>query len=349
MLRNLLAALACLLLAAPRGSAQDWAPKMFNTLSHDFGTVARGSKAEYRFQMKNVFEEDAHILEVKSSCNCTAPHITKSLLKTFETGEIVAEFNTRDFQGQRSATLTVKLDKPFTPEVQLRVTGFIRTDVVLQPGAIDFGNVELGSAAEQKLQVTYAGRENFIISDARSAEPYFEVEVTEKARGGGRVAYDLLVRLTKDAPIGYIKDQLILVTNDQKAAELPVAMQGRVVPDITISPAKLFVGVVPSGQTVTKNLLVRGKKPFKILEVKCNDRSFVINPSRDAKTVHLLPVAFTAGDNAGRVSETISIRTDQSDTSLETFTAFAEVVKAERSSTRASRRSADDSDQPNDQ
>jgi hypothetical protein len=345
VLRNVLAGLVCLLLAARSAGAQDWASKMFDTMSHDFGTVAKGSKTEYRFQLKNVFEEDAHILSVQSSCGCTTPVITKSLLKTFETGEIVAEFNTRDFTGHRSATLTVKLDKPFTPEVQLRVSGFIRSDVVLQPGAIDFGAVDYGTAAEQKLQVIYAGRENFIISDARSAEPYFEVEVTEKARGGGRVAYDLLIRLTKDAPIGYVKDQLILVTNDPRGPELPVSMQGRVVPDITISPTKLFIGVVPSGQTVTKNLLVRGKKPFKILEVKCLDKSFTIKASKEAKSVHLLPVVFTAGNDPGRISQKISIRTDHGDNTVENFTAFAEVVKSDASnSTSAARQNPDDAD-----
>jgi hypothetical protein len=324
-----LAGLACLLLAASGASAQDWAAKMFNTMSHDFGTVARGSKTEYRFQVKNVYEEDAHILSVQSSCGCTTPLVTKSLLKTFETGEIVAEFNTRDYQGHRSATLTVEFDKPFTPKVQLRVNGFIRTDVVFQPGAVDFGAVDFGTVAEKKLQVTYAGRDDWRISDARSSEPYFEVEVTELSRGGGRISYELLVRLTKDAPIGYIKDQLILVTNDPRGPELPVDMQGRVVPDITISPTKLFIGIVRPGQTVTKNLLVRGKKPFKILDVKCDDKSFAIQPSKEAKTVHLLPVVFTAGDDPGRISQKISIRTDQGQNAVEFFTAFAEVVKSD--------------------
>ena len=305
---------------------------MFNTMSHDFGTVAKGSKTEFRFQLKNVFEEDAHIVSVQSSCGCTKYQLTKSLLKTFETSEIVAEFNTRDYQGQRSATLTVKFDKPFTPDVQLRVTGFIRSDVVIQPGGVDFGAVDFGSVAEKKLLVTYAGRDDWRISDARSTEPYFEVELTEVSRGAGRIAYELLVRLTKDAPIGYIKDQLILVTNDPRSPELPVEMQGRVIPDITISPTKLFIGVVHPGQKVTKNLLIRGKKPFKIIDVKCPDKSFSIQPSKEAKSVHLLPVVFTAGDEPGRIAQKISLRTDQGKNAVEVFTAFAEVVKSDSAS-----------------
>ena len=85
------------------------------------------------------------------------------------------------------------------------------------------------------------------------------------------------MRLTKDAPVGFVKDQLILVTNDARAQELPVDMQGRVISDITISPSQLFIGVVHPGQKVTKKLVVRGKKPFKILDVKCPDKSFEID------------------------------------------------------------------------
>ena len=41
--------------------------------------------------------------------------------------------------------MTVYFDKPTYAEVQLQVAGFIRSDVVLQPGEIDFGNVDLGT------------------------------------------------------------------------------------------------------------------------------------------------------------------------------------------------------------
>ena len=324
MLRNACFALICLLLASP-AVAQEWAVKMFNTTTHDFGTVAKGSKAEFRFQVKNIYEEPAHIQGVRSSCGCTTPQITRADLKTFENGEIVAEFNTRSFTGHKSATLTVTFDKPFHAEVQLNITGFIRSDVVTQPGAIDFGTVDQGNVSVQKLQVTYAGRDDWRILDAKTADPWYEVEMSETARGNGRVAYDLLVRMTKDAPIGYVKDQLILVTNDAQAREFPVDLQGRITSDITISPTKLFLGVVNPGQKVTKPLVIRGKKPFKITSIDC-PACFQIEPSQDAKAVHLIPVVFTAGEEAGRVSQKISIHTDQGDV-VQAFTAFAEVVK----------------------
>lgn len=329
MLRNAIAAWLGLLLVVAHAGAQDWAVKMFDTTAHDFGAVAKGAKAEFRFQVKNIYEEDAHILGVRSSCGCTTPQITRADIKTYQTSEIVAEFNTRDFQGQKSATLTVTFDKPFPAEVQLHITGFIRRDVVLQPGAIDWGTVDVGMTVEKKLQVTHAGREDWKIVDVKTADPHFEVEIRDLPRGGGRVSYELLVRLTKDMPVGYIKDQLILVTNDAQARELPVDMEGRVVSDVTINPSKLFLGAVEPGKKVTKNLVVRGKKPFKILEIVSTDKSysaFTIEPSKEAKAVHLVPVVFTAGDAPGRIAPKFTIRTDLGDSVNLSFTAFADVT-----------------------
>jgi len=341
--RRVVLTLGCLLILAATGQAQEWATKMFTVSSHDFGTVARGAKAEFRFQFKNLYEEDLHIKGVRSSCGCTTSQISKNDLKTFQTAEIIADFNTRDFLGQRSATLFVDIDRPFQAEVQLRVTGFIRNDVVLQPGAIDLGTVDLGTEVERKLQVVYSGgREDWKIVDVKTADPNFEVEINGPARNGRNIAYELLIRMTKGAPVGYIKDQLIIVTNDFRAGELPVDMAGRVISEITISPTSLFMGTVHPGQTVTKKLLVRGKKPFRIIDVKCPDKAFEIEASKEAKSVHLIPVVFTAGDDAGKVARKISLLTDQGENVVQAFTAYALVVKSDPAGKAADSEDAND-------
>ncbi len=38
-------------------SADDWAKKMFTETSHDFRTVGRGTKQEFHFELKNVYQE----------------------------------------------------------------------------------------------------------------------------------------------------------------------------------------------------------------------------------------------------------------------------------------------------
>ena len=104
-------------------------------------TGEMGAKAEFAFELQNVYEEDIHIADVRTSCGCTTPTITKPTLKTWEKGSIVATLNTRSFVGQRNSTLTVVIDKPFYAEVPLTIAGYIHSDVDFQPGAAALGEV----------------------------------------------------------------------------------------------------------------------------------------------------------------------------------------------------------------
>lgn len=328
MSRTAALGLALILATAATTNAQDWARKMFEGTNHDFGSVARGADAEYLFELSNPYKEDVHIASVRSSCGCTTPRIVTDTLKTYEKGAVAAKFNTRSFLGQRSATITVVFDKPFYAEVQLQVDGYIRSDVVLEPGMVEFGTVDQGSPAERRIQVDYAGRGDWRIVDVRSGVPYLKGRVEERQRSGGQVGYDLIVTLADDAPAGFLKDQITLVTSDQRMAEVPVEVQGRVTAELTVSPDSLLLGVLKPGQTVTKQLVVKAKRPFRVLNVKCDgdDDCFTFKTPEGAKPLHLVPITFTAGDQPGKISRKIIIETDLGPGAETECSAFAQVV-----------------------
>lgn len=309
----LCAAVPSSLLAAsiPRSAAaQPWAKKMFKMLEHDFGTVARGAKAEFVFEFENIYEETLRVAGVRSSCGCTSVSLTKDTLHTFEKGGVVATFNTASFLGHRSATLTVTFDKPFTAEVQLNVQGFIRSDVVFTPGSVDFGVVDVGRGASKQVSITYAGKPDWRILDVRSANSHLEVELNERGRGNGRVAYEMVVFLKPDLAEGFFQDQLLLVTNDTRNASVPLVVEGRVAPGLSLSPAALYLGSLASGETVKKQLVVRGRQPFRIRDVRSDDPRFEFDVNGQAKTLHLIPLRFTAGNDSEKVAASIEVETD---------------------------------------
>ena len=141
-----------------------------------------------------------------------------------------------------------------------------------------------------------------------------KAEAVETGRGNGQTNYDLKVHLDPKAPVGNINDYLMLVINDDRGTQIPVLVEGRVDAGITVSPAALFMGVVQPGQKVTKPLIVKSKKPFKILAINCDEKSFEFDTSAEQqtpKTVHVIPVTFIAGADMGKVVKTIKIETDQ--------------------------------------
>ena len=239
VLRKLILAQLILLALTGSLSAKEWARKMFATLHHDFGTVARGAKVEFAFELQNIYKEDIHIAGVRSSCGCTSPSVTRDTLKTWEKSAIVTKLNTRSFLGSKNATITVMIDKPFPAEVQLTVSTFIRSDVVLHPGSVEFGEVEAGGESERNVSINYAGRDTWQIVDVETPAPYYRVRLRETQRGNGRVGYEMLVIMTGDAPPGYLTEQFVLVTNDQALQKIPFTVTGRVLPGVTVSPASL--------------------------------------------------------------------------------------------------------------
>ena len=311
MPRSMVLAIAILVAASPAANAKPWAEKMFATRTHDFGHVARGAKAEFAFEVQNLYEEEVHIADVKTSCGCTTPTVTKNTLKTWEKGTIVATLNTRSFVGQRTSTLTVVIDKPFYAEVALNISGTIHSDVDFTPGSVTFGDVEQGAASEQEILVTYHGRGPWQINDIRSASNHLEVELNEPMRQPGQITYKMLVRLKAGAPPGLLNEQLTVVTSDKSMPSITLPVEGRVAPPLSISPSPLLFGTLTPGQSATKQLVLTGKQPFKLLSVASEPAGLTFKAVPDlVKKVHLVPVTITAPEQAGEQVYVITVETD---------------------------------------
>ncbi len=313
MLRTLTFSLIFASLFVAEVSAQEWAEKMFNKVEHDFGTVARGADTVYKFEVTNLYKQTMKITRVRSSCGCTSPTVENGTIKTYEKAYIVAKFNTRTFTGRHGATLTISFARPYSAEVQVRVHGNIRRDVVFSPGAIAFSTVDEGEIREQTVTVSYAGRANWSIVDVTNGNDHFEVELSEISRGRGKVSYRLLVRLKDDVPAGYFKDQLTVVTNDQRAESqrIPLYVEGRIVPEISVTPEKLVLGDVVAGESITRKIVVRGKKPFRIVEVNCGDDCFSFKTKDQSNELHLVEITYVPRATSGEVMVPVQITTDR--------------------------------------
>ncbi|MEN1678742.1 MAG: DUF1573 domain-containing protein [Planctomycetota bacterium] len=326
-----LALAACVAVSSP-AAAQEWAKKMFGKTDHDFQTVARGSDTVYKFEITNIYKEDIHIAGVRSSCGCTSPSIQvddspNNTVKTWGKGYIVAKFNTRAFTGLHSATLTVTIDRPFPAQVQLRVHGNIRGDVVFEPGKIDFARVDQGAKPQRTVAVNYAGRSGWRINDVRSASDDLEVELTERPRYGGRAAYNLLVRLKPSAKPGFLKEQLVLVTNDGSNPRIPLDVEGRIVPEISIAPANLAFGETPTGVAADKRMIVRGKQPFAVTKISCVSPGFEFDFDEAKRSDrHIIGVRYTPPSGSGSIKAPIIVETDLGVTYSATCYAYATLV-----------------------
>jgi hypothetical protein len=304
-----------------------WAEKLFARLDFDFGTVARGAEAKARLKITNVYKETLHIRAAGTTCKCFTVRIPKDTLASLESTEIEITLDTLKFEGDRKSTMMVAFDAPAYAEVPIPLHAYIRRDVGLTPGAALFGTVAKGQGAQRKVQVSHVGRPDWRLVELVCKNEFLEAKATELARlPNGTTTYELLVTLKEGAPAGDFRDQITLVTDDAAGPQLPVMVEGRIEPDFFATPEILDFGVVAPGAEVTRNLVIRGKRPFKVTGIESEQTAgtFEARLPKEGKAVQVIPITLVAPMTGGPVTDEFSVLLDQSNEPVR-FKAFARV------------------------
>ena len=310
---RLVLSLALILGCAINAQAEElsWAQKMFEKQKHDFGVVARGADARYRLKVTNLYKKTVHISNVRTTCGCSAAIPSKTTLASLDSAYIEISMNTVRFTRRKDSNVIVTFDQPQYREVRIPVTAYIRTDVVLSPGSAKFGPTDRGKDAKCKIEIAYAGRDDWKILEVKTDSRHIDAKVMEKSRGGGRVYYELNVTLKGTASVGPLREQIFLITNDviRRGRQVPVLVEARVESDVTVTPDVISLGTLFPKVDKKFNVVIRGKGPIAIVKIECDsDReAFKVRLPKSARSVHVIPMTFTSPNEPGDFSEEFSV------------------------------------------
>jgi hypothetical protein len=178
-------------------------------------------------------------------------------------------------------------------------------------GVADFGEVDQGARSEREILVNHAGSDDWRIVNASCPNPHLSVAAMEVSRGGGQVSYRVTVRLDPKAPPGGFAEHVVLETNDLQGKQVTLPVAGTVEPAISLSPSPLFMGLIEPGQKVTRQLVVRGRRPFQVSAITCDGVGFTLSDEDRAasKQVQLISVTFQAGREVGQAEGSIRVVT----------------------------------------
>lgn len=306
-------ALLFALLSAGSAAAEDlnWAQKMFDKQTIDFGVVARGADVMYPLKVKNIYQQTVHITTVGTSCGCSATREPeKTTLNPGEETVIEVTMDTQRFMRRKDSNVIVTFDLPLAAEVRIPLTVYIRSDVVLTPGAVNFGAVARGTGSERTVEIAYAGRNDWHIREVKTPGDYLVAQLVETGRSDGRVGYKLHVKLDPAAPVGLLRDQITLVTDDANSPHVPVMVEGKIEADITVTPEVVSLGMLTPGQNKTVNVVLRGRTPFAIEEIICehDNGMFRVRLPKEARSVHVLPMTITPPNELGALNEEFTVK-----------------------------------------
>ncbi len=341
MKRTLAVVAVCVASWSSIAQAGSWAEGLFSELKHDFGNVPRGADRRCGFVIKNTTESPVRISNLSRTCGCTLITLDEKIvldqnirtarenkvLQPGETARIGVVLDTRTFIGNKTAEITVSFDQPTAAEVRLIVSSFIRQDIVLNPGSVQIGSLSRGQEMTKEIDIEYAGQLNWQILSITSPNPNLEANFDEIYRKPGSAGYRLKVVVKPGMPAGAIRDSLIIETNDPSTPQFPVLVAGQVQAELIVTPGSLSFGTVKAGQTVTRQVLLRGKSPFQVTSVDGANAGFQIEKPQGAQNFHKVTVRFTGSDEPGTREVTIRVETDLADRTAAGFKASVQVVR----------------------
>lgn len=305
-------------------SAADWGQRMFPEPEHDFGVMPRGARLVHDFPFVNHLREPVTVMRVEVSCGCVAARAATTEIAPGERGTIVAEIDSSKVFGRREVAVTVlfRTASDYYAEARLRVGATIPEDLAMSPGFVDFGFVAPGGVKDAVLAIERRGVTGFRVTRMVSAYRHIEAELREVAREGDVVRYELRARLKPDAPIGPIRAEIRLHTNDPSRDAIPVLVAGLVRPPLTVSPPTLALGTATApanakpgtAEGLKGRLIVRGDGPFRLARIEGDGRGFEFaEPSNALKPVHTLSfrVDPAALGETGEVVRVFRLHTDR--------------------------------------
>ena len=232
----------------------------------DFGTVPKGEKIDWTFEIKNTGNADLEILAAKPTCGCTVADFDK-IIKPGQTGKLSAHVDTTAFAGPISKAVTIESNDPNTPTAQVTISAIVKPYVEAFPAG--FVRYNLLQGAVEKQSITLYSEEDVPLEIVSIDAPQEWIKAeTVKLTGAevvpqigrkGQTQYRLDITVGgPEARVGPLAEKIHVKTNSKHQPDYFVTVSGVVRPPYRVDPTAINFGeVAPSDSAATRTISVR--------------------------------------------------------------------------------------------
>jgi len=232
----------------------------------DFGTVPKGEKINYSFQVKNTGNADLEIIAAKPTCGCTVADFDK-IIKPGATGKVSAHVDTTNFAGPISKSVTLETNDPNTPTAQVTISAIVKPFVDAYPAGFVRYNLLQGENETQTVTIYSEEDAPLEIVKIESPQPWITV-TPRKVEGAdmvpnvgrpGQAQYKLDIAVGgNDSKVGPLAEKIKIVTNSTHQPEYWVSVAGIVRPTFRVEPSAINFGEVAfNDSAATRTILLR--------------------------------------------------------------------------------------------
>jgi len=190
----------------------------------NFGKLESYNRQTHTFKFTNTGDSEIEIVDVITSCGCTAAIAGQSKIGKGERGEIRVSFNPVGQSGQYKSdisvyvkgvkdpyTLVIKADLSFAEKFVHKVK-VPAPEISVTPGVVDLGNVEFGKTVYYKVIVGNSGDGDLFIRNFDVLNESSGLPLSKKGIGKGK-RVELTGYFFADVK-GAIHDFLVIRSND---------------------------------------------------------------------------------------------------------------------------------------
>ncbi len=179
----------------------------------DFGSIPRGAIVLHSFKFKNTGTDPLMITNVKPTCGCTTAPLSDSIVTPGATADIMATFNTKNFNGRVTKQIFVDSSDPIKPYLKLIFSAIINNPlqtIIPAPTAADFGNVKAGASAQVKIIITNTDKAKANLAIVEESAPTIVKATLAKTTLTPEGTTELVLDLVPQAKPGEINQSITL-------------------------------------------------------------------------------------------------------------------------------------------
>jgi len=285
------------------------AEKFFSERVKDFGTVPYGPTLVHHFRITNTSASTAYITGARVSCGCVSTSLQTNSLRPGESTYLTAHMDTKRFIGHKEVIVFVNFSNPYE-EVTLSVRANRNDNFSKSAESLTMGQARKGTEGSGSIQVTMRNDPHFEIRDGASSTDYVQAGFKLIRRERSEVVYELTATLKPGLDVGAWTTDVLFNTSNPSLPTVRIPVLVEVVAPITATPAVVQFPMMKVGDKKELSVVVKGDKPFKILDVKGGDDLIKAVAERsEAKQAHVVRLVYQP-NAAGDLSKTITVVTD---------------------------------------
>ncbi|KAF0215254.1 MAG: hypothetical protein FD174_4193 [Geobacteraceae bacterium] len=191
----------------------------------NFGSITEGTKVDHTFNIKNNGDAPLQILRVRPSCGCTAANASSPIIQPGKTGEIKTSFNSANFTGSITKTISLDTNDPKAPTYTLTLKGTVASEIQITPKQLNLGQIKVETGKTVTLTVENRGIKPLKLTSIKSPMPQVVVKTDKSLIKQGESA-TILVSVTPRAEDRFLSGYLSLTTDNPTKPEITVPIYG---------------------------------------------------------------------------------------------------------------------------